>query len=88
MLTFIVLGANYNATYLIHFDVLFLSLAGGGEHLLQSGPPRLRRSPSSSSGVPRQPYFRSHGQTYRIKEGEKVTMTCVVENLGDDEKEK
>ena len=30
----------------------------------------------------RRPYFRSHGQTYRIKIGDPVTMTCVVENLG------
>ncbi len=69
------------------FVILF---AGGGETLLQPNAPthpRLRRSPSPSSSPSfRQPYFRSHGQTYRIKEGERVTMTCVVENLGEQEK--
>ena len=29
------------------------------------------------------PYFRSNGQTYRIKLGGSVTITCVVENLGE-----
>lgn len=43
--------------------------------------PRYKSQDASASGESK-PYFRSHGQTYKIKVGDPVTMTCVVENLG------
>lgn len=54
---------------------------GESENLPQKGQSRAGY-PAFPPGDARQPYFRTHGQTYRIKVGDPVTMTCKVENLG------
>lgn len=56
-------------------------LTGESENLPQKGQSRAGY-PAFPPGDARQPYFRTHGQTYRIKVGDPVTMTCKVENLG------
>ncbi|TRY78137.1 hypothetical protein TCAL_12442 [Tigriopus californicus] len=62
-------------------EKLKLEFAGESENLPQKGQSRAGY-PAFPPGDARQPYFRTHGQTYRIKVGDPVTMTCKVENLG------
>ena len=40
-------------------------------------------SSSSAASAASEPYFRSHARTYRIKVGDAVTLSCNVENLGE-----
>ena len=40
-------------------------------------------SAAASSSSSSEPYFRSHARTYRIKIGDSVTLSCNVENLGE-----
>ena len=38
---------------------------------------------SAAASAASEPYFRSHARTYRIKVGDAVTLSCNVENLGE-----
>eukprot|EP00095_Tigriopus_kingsejongensis_P006259 snap_masked-scaffold136_size321413-processed-gene-1.0 protein:Tk06259 transcript:snap_masked-scaffold136_size321413-processed-gene-1.0-mRNA-1 annotation:"bcs-1 protein" len=58
-------------------------MSGESENLHLTKPQERAGYPAfPPSDDSRQPYFRTHGQTYRIKVGDPVTMTCKVENLG------
>ena len=52
---------------------------GFGKPVYSAGSARRTRRAAAANG----PYFRSHGQTYRIKIGDPVTLTCYVGNLGE-----
>lgn len=62
---------------------LKLMFSGEGDHPSLAGGLDHAREPGGNDLVEARPYFRSHGQKYRIKVGESVTMSCVVEDLGE-----